>query len=395
MIKRKAVVLGANYYIGLSVIRCLGKEGVHVTALDYDREKAYAFSSKYCSEIGIAPNYKSESERFLKFLCDYADMQDEKPVLFPTADPYVAFMDENFDILKEKFVFPSDKKGLCVNLMDKNKLYKICEKYKVKYPETVYTDDENFFDKVENLLKFPCMLKPADSATFVHKFRQKMFLVKNKDELKEYLKKADDANLTVFAQRIIPGFDDHMYTYDAYLNQSGEVTHWTTCQKYRQFPINFGASVYTAQHYVKEIADIGRKFLQDVGFKGFAEIEFKKDAETGEFYLIEVNVRTTNFNTMLNKCGLNMPYIAYREMCSDPVENFAVDYDTGIVFWCAYEDMFAVRDYIKKGQLTRTDVFKSLFKKKAPAIWDIHDMKPFVKFSNQLVKKGINKFTHR
>ena len=30
----KAVVLGCNYYIGLSVIRCLGVEGVHVVACD-------------------------------------------------------------------------------------------------------------------------------------------------------------------------------------------------------------------------------------------------------------------------------------------------------------------------------------------------------------------------
>lgn len=31
----KAVVLGANYYIGLSTIRCLGVHGVHVAAVDY------------------------------------------------------------------------------------------------------------------------------------------------------------------------------------------------------------------------------------------------------------------------------------------------------------------------------------------------------------------------
>lgn len=37
--------------------------------------------------------------------------------------------------------------------------------------------------------------------------------------------------------------------------------------------------------------------------KDFAEIEFKKDAVTGEFYLIEVNVRITNLNSLLYKAG--------------------------------------------------------------------------------------------
>ena len=61
-------------------------------------------------------------------------------------------------------------------------------------------------------------------------------------------------------QRIIPGFDDHMYTFDAYMNQEGKVTHWVTCQKFRQYPINFGASVYTGQRYVPELYELGRHF---------------------------------------------------------------------------------------------------------------------------------------
>ena len=47
----KAVVLGCNYYIGLSVIRCLGVEGVHVVACDYDFENSYGARSKYISEF--------------------------------------------------------------------------------------------------------------------------------------------------------------------------------------------------------------------------------------------------------------------------------------------------------------------------------------------------------
>ena len=47
----KAVVLGCNYYIGLSVIRCLGIEGVHVVACDYDFENCMERGQKYISEF--------------------------------------------------------------------------------------------------------------------------------------------------------------------------------------------------------------------------------------------------------------------------------------------------------------------------------------------------------
>ena len=337
--KNKAVVLGANYYIGLSTIRCLGKAGVSVTAVDYDRDKAYGLESKYCKEIGIAPHYKNEPERFLSFLIDYAKGQEEKPVLIPTADPYVEFIDTYFDELKQYYLFPMQ-----------------------------------------------------DSPSFMHEFRQKMFKVHDEKELEEAVAKAKEKNIDVFIQRIIPGFDDHMYTFDAYINQEGEITHWTTCQKYRQYPINFGASVYTTQKYVKELYDIAAPFLKKTGFRGFAEIEFKKDENTGQFYIIEVNVRITNFNALLYKCGLNMPYITYREMVGAPLPNKSIEKDLGIVFWCAYEDMFAVRDYIKTKQLTPLQIAKSYCTKKAPAIWDIDDQKPFWEFNKQLTKRVMRKF---
>src|SRR5690625_690641 len=108
-------------------------------------------------------------------------------------------------------------------------------------------------------------------------------MVENTDELKEAVRKAKEANIDVFAQRIVPGFDDHMYTFDAYVNQEGKVTHWTTAQKFRQYPINYGASVYTVQRHVPELYEIGAPFLEKIGFRGFAEIEFKKDEQSGEF----------------------------------------------------------------------------------------------------------------
>ena len=162
-----------------------------------------------------------------------------------------------------------------------------------------------------------------------------MFKVHDEAELTAAIAQAEEAGLEVIVQRIIPGFDDHMYTFDAYLNQDAKVTHWVTCQKYRQYPINFGASVYTGQKLVPEIVEIGTSFLEKIHYKGFAEIEFKKDAETGQFYLIEINVRITNLNSLLYKVGVNIPYITYQELTGATIEPKVIDKDTGIVFWYA------------------------------------------------------------
>lgn len=387
----KAVILGSNYYIGLSIIRCLGVEGVHTVAVDYSNEGSYGAKSKYLKEHLIGPHYKKEPEALLEFLIDYGKKQDLKPVLYPGADPYVEFMDKYFHELKEYYLFPMTKKGLWTDVMDKEKLHALAKKHGVLVPETVRPTDKDFYQRIEDEIKFPCIIKPTDSPSFVAKFRRKIFLVKNRKELDEGLKLAREAGLDVIVQRIIPGFDDHMYTFDAHLDQNSDVTHWVTCQKYRQYPINFGASVYTGQKYVQELYDIGAPFFKKIGYKGFGEIEFKKDGETGKFYLIEINVRTTNLNSLLYKAGINFPYITYREMIGEPIGKKVIDYDTGIVFRYLQEDLLAIRDYVRKGQLSYGDVIKSLFRKKAPAIWSFKDPKPAFSYLGMTLKKIGNK----
>lgn len=389
--KNKAVILGANYYIGLSTIRCLGMHGIPVAAVDYSRDETYGFYSKYCSEALVAPHYKQDPQGFLDFLIDYAKKQDVTPVLIPCADQYVEFVDEHLLTLKEHFLIPQTEQGLYTKVMNKQTLHSLAKAHGVAVPETVSINDENLIQKVEEIIKFPCLVKPVDSPTFVAKFRRKLFKVYNSEELMEAIKKASDANLEVIVQRIIPGFDDHMYTFDAYMNQNCKVTHWVTCQKFRQYPINFGASVYTGQRLVPEIKEIGVRFFEAIKYKGFAEIEFKKDSETGQFYLIEVNVRITNLNSLLFKTGINIPYITYRELTGDPMEPKGITHDTNLVFWYAFEDFLAVRDYIRTGQLSFMQVLRSYFKPKAYAIWDWKDPRPSFVFFNKLLNHALRK----
>lgn len=385
--KNKAVILGSNYYIGLSIIRCLGAEGIHTVAMDYSKENTYGAQSKYLSEQLIVPHYKKEETKLVEYMVNYAKKEASKPVLFPSGDPYVEFIDRNFDALKEVYLFPMDVKGKWTDAMMKDTLEKLAVKYDMPIPPSVELNDEKLTEKVAKIAGYPCILKPTESTMFVAKFRVKNFILNNEEELLKFKKTIQESNLDGVVQRIIPGFDDHMYTYDAYLNQDSEVTHWMTCQKHRQFPINYGASVYTEQRLVPELHEVSKKFFKEIGYKGFGEIEFKKDANTGLFYMIEINTRTTNLNSLLYKAGINFPLLAYREMVGEKIVPENKTYDTKIHFRYLYEDLLAIREYIRAGQLTRSSIFMSLFKKKAPAIFSFDDMKPGFGFISMVVKK--------
>lgn len=393
--KNKAVILGNNYYMGLSSIRGLGKHGIHTVAMDYTTEGQYGAKSKYCSEIAIVPHYQDEPEAFIEALIDYGRMQDEKPVLIPCHDSYLELIDAHLDLVREYYLIPQTKQGIYTEVMDKGSLHQLAIKHGMRVPETVHMDDERFDERIEEEIKYPCLVKPVDSPTFVAKFRRKLFKVYNKEELTEAINKAKKADVEVIVQRMIPGFDDHMYTFDAYLNQDAKVTHWMTCQKLRQYPVNFGASVYTVQRHVPELYNIGASFLEAIQFKGFAEIEFKKDAETGEFYLIEINARITNLNEMLNKVGLNFPYITYRELTGQPLQPKSIEKTTNRAFMYAYEDLLAIREYTRTKQLNMFDILKTYLRPKTYAIWSWNDPKPGISYGKQILGKVINRFIRK
>lgn len=389
--KNKAVILGSNYYIGLSIIRCLGREGIHTVAMDYTKDDTYGAESKYLKEQVIVPHYKKEPKELLKAMMAYGEAQEFKPVLYPSGDPYVEFIDENFEELKKVYLFPMDTKGKWTDAMMKDTLERLAVKYQMPIPESCSLDEEDLLAKVEKTIGYPCILKPTESTMFVTTFRVKNFIIHNGEELKTFIEKIKEKGLDGVIQRIIPGFDDHMYTYDAHLDQNSEVTHWMTCQKHRQFPINFGASVYTEQRNIPELHEMSKTFFKAIRYQGFGEIEYKKDSTTGKFYMIEINTRTTNLNTLLDKAGLNFPFIAYLEMVGYPLKKQTEIYDTGIYFRYLYEDLLAIREYVREGQLKPAAVIKSLFKPKAPAILSFDDPKPGLGFLKMVLRKVTKK----
>ena len=104
-------------------------------------------------------------------------------------------------------------------------------------------------------------------------------------------------------------------------------------------------------------------------------------------HLIEINTRTTNLNSLLCKTGINFPYVQYMDLIGNPLEGKEIKKDTKYVFRYLMEDLFAIRDYIKAGQLSYYQTIISLFRKKAPAIWDLKDPMPGFSYFIIVMKK--------
>ncbi|PKK39545.1 ATP-grasp enzyme-like protein [Clostridiaceae bacterium JG1575] len=387
----KALVLGTNYYIGLSLVRGLGKMGVPVVAVDYSRERPLG-KSRYVSEELIVPHYQKEPEAMLSALIAYAQKQTAKPVLFPTADAYSQFLDEHQEELRPYFLFPMGKKGLVSDLVDKYRMVEYTDRFGVKTPEIVDAKDPQVLARVNQEIGYPCIIKPKDSAPFIRSYHSKVFYIENEKNLLEKIQRCHKDGLDVFVQRIIPGPETNCYCWEGYMNQEHRCTHYTTVQKLRQWPNNFGAATYAKQKWIPQCHEICAPLLEGVGYHGFAEVDLKRDERTGDIYLIEINCRYIGFTELLIAMGFNTPFIAYREMIGSPLAPKAWDYDTGYSWIHAVEDRSAKKRYLETGQLSKEQMdadTRSAGIRVAP-IWSLKDPMPGISYvSKAALGKGI------
>lgn len=391
--KNKAVVLGTNCYLGLGTIRCLGKAGLHVTGADYDKTSC-GLASKYLSEHWLIPSLRDGEEAIVSALIEYAKKEKYKPVIIPTNDKYMLLLDRYQERLRPYFLMSLPAQGLAEQVIDKTKLYELAKKYGMPIPPIVSLADPELQEKCEQELKYPLIVKPEDSVKFFNEFREKVFICNNFAEVLAAKEKVEAAQITCFAQRIIKGTDENMLVFDAYVAQNGEINHIFTGQKLRQWPIKFGASCLIKQKYNPLLIELGTKFYRDINWRGFAEIEFKEDAETGDVYMIEVNARITNFNLLIESCGINVPLLTYQDLVGLPLtpKELILTKDLNKAFVYGWENRAAKKAYLREKYWTKEHLKEQeRGLTLVPAVWDRDDIKPGIRFVYNFISTRVSR----
>ncbi|MFO8192939.1 MAG: carboxylate--amine ligase [Bacillota bacterium] len=383
-----SVILGANFYNALGAIRTLGRRGVPVYALDYHFPTAYALSSRYVTEKVLCPDINHNEKELADFLISFGKGFSVKPVLMAAADNYALMISRYAEELAPYFRFPAMPTGLLEKIIDKKGLSELARDLQLRIPITYTVMPGSDSDHIAGNINYPCIIKPALSHKFVRVFRQKCLYATDREKLMEALNTASTSGLEVMVQEVIPGFDDRMYVFDAYIDNHGKTTHTFSAQKLRQFPINFGSSTFTHQYYDPALITLGREYMERLGYRGYGEIEFKKDPRNEKYYLIEINARLSTLNVLFDKCGIEFTYIMYRDLIGDPLPEKHLTENMPWAFWHAYEDSISIFSYLKTKQLTIYEVLKPWFEhRKAHAIWAGDDIKPLFAFARLILSK--------
>jgi len=304
-------ILGEESVTILGVIRSLERAETPAVVLTSKENQIFSFS-KY-SKVIIAPHPKFKEHEFITFLLSVGKQTRNKGVLFPTSDVYLHVLLKNRSELEKYFEFPMAELDVVDKLLNKRKLYQIIKEHKIPHPKTYLLNDINKFHEIEKEISFPCIIKPAYSGYFRLDFNSKLFIAESKEELTKYYDKSISKNHEMVIQEIIPGNVSNKYGYNAYYDHNFNPHGTCMYRRIREWPHILGNGCLIQRVNIPELKEIITPLLKKIKYYGIIDAEFKKDPRDNTYKLIEINTRIWLQNSLPTRCGINLPYIAYRD----------------------------------------------------------------------------------
>lgn len=215
--------------------------------------------------------------------------------------------------------------------------------------------------------KFPVIIKPRQGLGSIgfHKFE-------TEEEFRGYL--ADpEFNVDEYVVQEFVNFEKRIGA-NIFVDQKGNVCSAYAVEVLRWFPIDAGAGVLIQTVDAHEVLDYAGKLLKALKWKGFANVGFMIDKETGEPRLLEINGRIPASIKMAYMCGFNISRQMLEMVFDEDVIRYKENkkfgmyirhFDTDIAWFLKSRDRF------------RTKPSWFSWKNTKEVLFDIRDSRPF------------------
>ncbi len=308
---KETLILGGTT-TALGFARSLGKKGVPVTVMASSISQP-GMRSKWGTPL-VVPDAVRHPEECYDQLIKWGRSKTEKSVLIPTLEEYVKILSDRRQDLEEFFLFRIPPAPLVESLLDKKTQYQMMKSYGLDVPLTVYSDENNFFAEVSGRIGFPCLFKPCRSYIWRQvPGRFKARVVHSSGELQGLWREYSSLGLTFLVQEIIPGGNEFLHSYLACYSSEGRAIAESTAQKIRQHPDAYGTGSLIISTNNSEISSMSKEILEQIGYVGHVDMEYKLDSRDQSWKLIEVNIRCTSFVQLAIASGIDLPWVGYLE----------------------------------------------------------------------------------
>ena len=364
-------------YIGLGIIRSLGKLGVPIYSVISDRKTPARFS-RY-SKLLYFPdvNAGTPDEELLDHLMKVARSIGRPSILIPTIDSYAKFSSKYAETLKDYFLLPSCSFELVRDLCSKFEMYNLAGKHGVPVAKSIFPKSLHDVDEFLSTAVFPLVVKAVDWTDLIFRPLTKCVVVNSPCELVSHCqipKSIDFPNLVI--QEYIHGKGTQDWMFNGYFDKFSTCRISFTGKKLRQAPVDVG---YTSLGECVEnpfVTDTSLKFLQDIGYHGIVDIDFRFDPRDGLYKILDVNPRVgATFRLFVGHAGLDVVRVMYLDLTNQKIPDETQI--NGRKWVVEDSDLRSAYRYVKRETLTLSEYFASLSGIKEGAWFAMDDPLPF------------------
>jgi D-aspartate ligase len=305
-----AVVVGGERALGLGLVRSLGQGGVPVVVIDTDAYEP-AMGSRFARRA-LVPDLSGR--RLVDELLKLAASMDVPPVLFLTNDEMVRTASEFRSDLRRAYRFQLPDHDRLISLMHKTSFQRFAEAHGFPVPRSVTIEGREHLKRLSDLV-FPCIVKPAiKSRDYVDRQFQRAYRVTSRSEAETVCSEVLPVVPSLVVQEWIEGPDSEIYFCLQYRGADGSTVCSFTGRKLSIWPPDVGvtASCTAAPEAEPVLQPLTERFFETAGFVGMGSMEFKRDARSGRFFMIEPTLGRADWQEEIATLhGANIPLAAY------------------------------------------------------------------------------------
>jgi predicted ATP-grasp superfamily ATP-dependent carboligase len=205
---------------------------------------------------------------------------------------------------------------LVEQLMDKTRFAGLAERVGLPVPRSAVLRPAVGEPAPELDLEYPVIVKPQCRRDLIWKplaDNSKAIRLDTPEGFRALWPLLADADCEVVVQELIPGGEDRIESYHAYVDSGSEVAGEFTGRKVRTFPREFGHTTALEITDCDDVRSVGRECMARLGLTGVAKLDFKR-APDGELLLLEVNPRFNLWHLPGAVAGVNLPALVYADL---------------------------------------------------------------------------------
>lgn len=319
---------------GLGVIRTLGRLGVPVYAIT-EPGLTPAVASRYCTAAFVwrATGLEEPVELVAK-LCEVGESIGRPAAVIPVDDEAALLVAEHQAELSPRFLFPRVQPRLPRKLASKPGLFDLCIAHGVPAPTSVTPATFDEAGDFASTATYPVVVKNAEAwerrrrpivpgTTVARTEPDLLALLSHRpaDLLPGSLRRQPGRQSPgVILQEYIPPEHAEDWIVHLYSGADSASQVLFTGRKIRSWPPDHGVTACAYSVANPPLAEIARRFVDQVGFVGIADLDMRLDLRDGRYKLVDFNPRAGNqFRLFESESGVDVVRAQHLDLTGRPI----------------------------------------------------------------------------